>query len=226
MVVTSTVGVRRTYGCRYCRKEFKRSDCAANHERTCDSAPSPITQQSKPQVGGGDLGKFELVDSALRGACTVYRLIFPQGTAADDTVRLREIIMKDVPELVNSKRAEIGDSFKWYLGLKVLFAKANNPDVFTDPPVVFLTNPVISYHSWGLQEDPWKKTEEQLNHKIGNYEKNGSGWILERMLSLDVTVCTMTPVLSKNKEQEKEEEEFARENPGVYTDAGRYDETE
>ena len=77
-----------------------------------------------------------------------------------------------------------------------------------------------------MKEDPWKKTEEQLNHKIGNYEKNGSGWILERMLSLDVTVCTMTPVLSKNKEQEKEEEEFARENPGVYTDAVRYDETE
>ena len=93
MVVTTTVGVRRTYTRSYCGKEFKRSDCAVKHERTCDSAPSPITQRSKLQVGGGALGKFELVESALRGACTVYRLISPQGNAIGDTVSLREIIL-------------------------------------------------------------------------------------------------------------------------------------
>ena len=82
------------------------------------------------------MDKFELVDSALRGACTVYRLIFPQGTAIDDTARLHEIILKDVPELLKNKRAEM-NSFKWYLGLKVVFAKAINPDVITVPPVVF-----------------------------------------------------------------------------------------
>ena len=119
------------------------------------------------------MDKFELVDSALRGACTVYRLIFPQGTAIDDTARLHKIILKDVPELLKNKRAEM-NSFKWYLGLKVVFAKAINPDVVTDPPVVFLTNPVASHHSWGWQ-DAGKKTEEQLVRKINNYETDRVG---------------------------------------------------
>ena len=176
MVVTKSVGVRVTHVCSYCRKEFKRYDCATKHDHTCDAAPPPTTQRPKLQVGGGVVDKFELVDSALRGACTVYRLIFPQGTAIDDTARLHEIILKDVPELLKNKRAEM-NSFKWYLGLKVVFAKAINPDVITDPPVVFLTNPVASHHSWEWQ-DEGKQTEEQLLHIINNYEMNGSGWIM------------------------------------------------
>ena len=226
MVASITRLGRTSYTCEWCKKGFKRLDCATMHERTCDDAPSPASKRPKLQVGGGAVDKFELAESALRGACQVYRLVFPQGTAIDDTARLHEIILKDVPELIEKKQSgklekSSTGCFKWYLGLKVRFAKAINPDIITDPPVVFLTHPVSSFHSYG---DAWKETEEQLTHKLGEYEISGSGWIVDKMLSLDVTVCEMANPLDRLVVEDEGEPERNREQSDVYSGEGRYDE--
>ena len=57
---------------------------------------------------------------------------------------------------------------------------------------------------------------------------NGSGWIVEKMLSLDVNVFKMANPLYTIDDQEKEEDEEEREtgNPDVYRTEGRYDEIE
>ena len=72
------------YWCSYCKKEFKRRDCAENHERTCDNAPK--SKDTKPilQTGGGVVGKFELTKLSRTGTYELYRLILPVGTAIDD----------------------------------------------------------------------------------------------------------------------------------------------
>ena len=53
---------------------------------------------------------------------------------------------------------------------------------------------------------------------------NGSGWIVEKMLSLDVNVCRMANPLYTIDDQEEEERETG--NPDVYSTEGGYDETE
>ena len=126
------------------------------HENTCDDAPSPASKRPKLQVGGGAVDKFELAESALRGACQIYRLVFQPGTAIDETARLHEIILNDFPELIKEKQTgklkkRPTKCFKLYLGLKVRFSKAINPDIITDPPVVFLTHLVASFHSWNVR---------------------------------------------------------------------------
>ena len=72
--------------------------------------------------------------------------------------------------------------------------------------MVFQTHPEISFHSWG--DKIWKQAEELLTGKIEKYERNGSGWILDKILSLDFTVCTMENALGRSiEDNDKSEEE-------------------
>ena len=80
------------YWCSYCKKELKRQDCAENHERTYDNA-------SKSKAT-----KFKLTKSSRSGTYELYRLIFPDGTAIDDIKLLHDIILNDVPLLIDDKR--------------------------------------------------------------------------------------------------------------------------
>ena len=41
------------------------------------------------------------------------------------------------------------------------------------------------------QEDVWEIAKENLEQQIENYERNGSGWVLSRLLSIDVIFCEM-----------------------------------
>ena len=73
--------------------------------------------------------------------------------------------------------------------LKVLFHKAADPWHETDPPPFFQTDPSESYRR--NQEDVWEITKENLEQQIENYERNGSGWVLSQLLSIDVIFCEM-----------------------------------
>ena len=39
-------------------------------------------------------------------------------------------------------------TFKWYLGLKAIFQKAFNPDLISEPPIFFQTDPFSPYHKY------------------------------------------------------------------------------
>ena len=210
MITEIQLGKKNKYYCSYCKKEFKRRDCAESHERTCDNASTSNATKPILQTGGGAVGKFELTKASRTGTYELYRLIFPDGTAIDDIKLLHDIIFNDVPQLIDDKRTgKLRESptgcFKWYLALKARFAKAGNPNIVTDPPAVFQTHPVISFHSWG--DEIWKQAEEQLTDKIDKYERNGSGWILDKILSLDITVCAMENPLGRPIEDSDDDDE-------------------
>ena len=84
------------YQCSYYKKEFKRQDCAENHERPSDNAPKSNATKPILQTGGGVVGKFELIKSSRTGTYELYRLIFPDSTAIDDIKLLHDIIFNDV----------------------------------------------------------------------------------------------------------------------------------
>ena len=74
----------------------------------------------------------------------------------------------------------------------------------------------------------WKETEEQLTHTLGEHEISVSGWIVDKMLSLDVTVCEMANPLDRSVVDNADEEELERnrKQSGVYNAEDRYDEDE
>ena len=80
--------------------------------------------------------------------------------------------------------------FKWYLGLKVVFHKATNPEELYDPPAYFQTDPFV--HHRKNDDDVWDIVKGQLEQQIDNFERNGSGWVLSQLVSLDVTLLKST----------------------------------
>ena len=97
-------------------------------------------------------------------------------------------------------------TFKWYLGLKAIFHKATNPDIISEPPPFFRTDPSPSYHKYS--DKVWEIVNEQLEKQIDNYECNGSGWITSRLVSLDVSFAEMNdPIKPKRVEYTDDDED-------------------
>ena len=177
---------RKTYLCTHCQKGFARADRLKMHERTCDKNPAKIVPRisTTMQVGRGvEDKKFYLFESALKGVLQVWRYDFSDEEQKDLYQSLHTVIMSLAYDLVNKTTG----TFKWYLVLKVIFHKASNPEVISDPPAFFQTNPIVYYRK--NDEDAWELVKEQLEKQIENFEQNGYGWILSRLGSLDVYVC-------------------------------------
>ena len=60
-------------------------------------------------------------------------------------------------------------TFKWYLGLKAIFHKAVNPEIISDPPPFFKTDPFPSYHKY--DDKAWEIAKEYLKKQIDIYER-------------------------------------------------------
>ena len=86
--------------------------------------------------------------------------------------------------------------------MKVEFHKAINPNVVTDPPAFFKTDPVPSFQKYG--ENVWKFLKEQLEQQIENYVANGSGWVVSRIIFLEISFVAMDPPGTAKTVEEKE----------------------
>ena len=101
--------------------------------------------------------------------------------AKDFFKSLRTVVKGAAYDLV----IEAVGTFKWYLGLKAIFYKTANSGISSEPPLFFCTDPFPFYHKYN--DKVWEIVKEQLEKQINNYECNGSGWIVSRLVSLDVS---------------------------------------
>ena len=162
------------------------------HERTCDK--NPAKNKIAPrisatmQVGRGVTDeKFYLFESALSGVLQVWRY----EEQKDLYKSLHTVMMSMAYDLVTKTTG----TFKWYLVLKVIFHKASNPDEISDPPAFFQSHPIVSYRKY--DEDAWDLVKEQIEQQIENFQENGSGWVVSRLGTLDVTFAEMEDPLRK-----------------------------
>ena len=182
----STHERKKSFTCMHCQKGFVRADRCKLHTRSCESNPEKKTHKtSAVQIGLGANTEFRFLESALGGVYQAWRYEFSNEDQKDMLQSLHSVIMEQARDLV----IKATGVFKWYLGLKVLFHKAADPWHETDPPPFFQTDPSESYRR--NQEDVWEITKENLEQQIENYERNGSGWVLSQLLSIDVIFCEM-----------------------------------
>ena len=86
------------------------------------------------------------------------------------------------------------------------YDKSADPAVVTDPPAVFNTYMVIGLIRSNY-EDELKAAFENVMQQIDEYQHNGSGWVLDQFMELDVSIVTYTPwVWNVNEENEESEE--------------------
>ena len=179
----------KMFSCSYCGKVFVRGERLKMHERTCEKNLERKIKvggySAVMQVGVGMDNTFNLLESALGGVFQTWRYIFSDEEQKDLYKSLDTVVKSTVYDLVIKSTG----TFKWYLVLKAIFHKAANPDIISDPPPYFRTDPSPSYHKYS--DKVWEIVKEQLEKQIDNYECNGSGWITSLLVSLDVSFSEM-----------------------------------
>ena len=185
--------------CRFCGKEFSRRSNCSLHENTCDENPLEIPRSTAVLQTGGGSDKFDLSASSLGGAAREYKMYFKDETASEWLVDLHDAMTKDTLDFLKDIKNKEGPLFKWYLTLEMTFHKLANPYIITDLPVYFHTRPILLYMG-----DLLKDLQSQLKsllEKIDKYEQNGSGWAVQQLISITVSlVKTESPLKRKAKD--------------------------
>ena len=194
--------IRKTKKCIHCEKTFSRGARLKLHIRSCDKNPEK-KKKTKPmvQVGRGASGAFDFVESALEGLMQVWRYVFSSQEQDDIYTSIDSALMKEGQDLV----VEAEGLFKWYFVLKMEFYKMTNPTIVTNPPAFFRSEPIASYRKY--DKNVWEIIKGQLLNQIENYEKNGSGWVAYRLLSLDVTFARMANPLQPRRDDSDTDED-------------------
>ena len=75
------------------------------------------------------------------------------------------------------------------MSIHVVFEKAADPEVKTEPPVVLTTEPSIIYLATDI-DHCLESTADELLELIEEYEGVGSGWTLDHLDRLDTSLMS------------------------------------
>ena len=187
------IKLMKTYPCRYCKKNFSRSVNCRYHELHCKPRkPDDISYRHDFQFGSGNEknGEFEEIQQGFDHLVVIYRKKLTNDNNLD---KLRSAFTDAVTVL--QKEVAVRFGIKWFFALKLTFRKAIDDDVVTDPPVVLNTDPVMGLIGNNYGND-LEKVFQTILEQIDNFEKNGSGWITDKFLTLDLNIVTYTPWIS------------------------------
>ena len=183
--------------CMFCDKYIKHSKNIKLHEGTCQDNPNNLRNTA---VGYGIAiptfttanHDFQLLSSGFKNTISTYRKTFQPHDTLDD---MKHVLQKNVKELLQNE-AYKRLHFKWHAALKVVFQKSSDSSIQTDPPACFRTEPRL-----GLIGTDY---DEKLEHvfisfleQIDCYERNGSGWVFQNFVDIDVIICTINNPLGE-----------------------------
>ena len=183
-------GEEKKYQCQYCNKQYARKQNRNLHSNTCHLTVGcrlPSIQQSciKPKVVGLEP---VLLKSLFKGAMEQWTINVP-GKGAESFGSLK-ISAKAMKATILKYLHKHGPPLKYYLAVRAIFYKASHPGVFTDPPVFLQTQPVTVYPATDLEEK-LESDVAALENMIDEYERNGSGWVLDYIEGLDTNIVSI-----------------------------------
>lgn len=183
------------WSCQRCQQSFNRYDNYIMHDRTCYYK---TTGKRHAEDDGYTVNK-KLKDNliytggALENTLADYRLVL---TDEEQNANNIFAILKDsvsqlrgrVNEELKKKRA-----LKFYLSLHLNFHLGSDETYITEPPVVLNTSAVELYESSQLDEI-LEKEYSNLVSAIEQFQGRGSGWVLDKLLMLDLHVFEFSPL--------------------------------
>ena len=103
---------------------------------------------------------MRLVRSSMRENLRLYR----RQLNAENTIfdQIRHVIMHDVRGIIRRERKNV----KFFITGEFIFQKGGRPDVLTDPPVFFNTDPQSTIDSRSIEDklqETYNDVEKQIN---------------------------------------------------------------
>ena len=183
--------------CSLCNKRFQKRCNFILHQKQCQQESTGTFENEKiGQHGAGhsvrENDNFKEIESALKKTAAVYRKSFGDTT---DLQMLKDIF---IGEMCSKLKEEVDKrkNIKWFAGLKLEFCMASDNTIITNPPINFNSETCIL-----LVEDQEEEIILQCQvafnniiHQIEEFSKNGSGWILDQLLNLDINIIDYDPL--------------------------------
>ena len=183
------------WSCHRCSQSFNRYDNYEMHDRTChfkatgkrkavETSEQARKQQKTPVVRTG---------GALEDTIVEYRHNLENdmqnATNIFDNLKIAVFQLKDkVQEELVRKRA-----IKMYVSLHANFHLSSDETFITEPCAVLNTDVMEVFES-SMIDELLNETYENLVSAIENYQNRQSGWVLDRLLKLDLHVLEYSPL--------------------------------
>ena len=178
-----------TYSCFRCKNRFSSQIQQRDHIKDCQVATRPLHLQS-----GGSNAFVE--KSALNGGAIEHRAVISDTVSATDSLSLANDLITQSAKAILLKTAESSiHPRKFVVSTFVNFHQASDGEI-TDPPAVFRSEPVTLYSLTEEVDLDYQLTTIYNNIllKMNTFTRNGSGWILNRILAIDLSITVYDPL--------------------------------
>ena len=146
------------------------------------------------QVGGapaeqaGHWKAPEIVESALKYTALSFRKAFKSNKKIDILQRFKEVIHSMRPMIKGQTRVN-AEAVKWYPSLSMNFRRSTSPGVKTYPAVTFRSEVFKSIDTHKLDYQ-FHVRYNQIVLQIDEFQRNGSGWVVDHLRHLDLRWLT------------------------------------
>ena len=199
--------------CDKCEKQFYRRDKLVEHRALCQEnslkrklnedggSPTPKKMRSEIQVGEGEPYDRNKEDENLENPCS-------STGAFNDTLKKVELKPRkdqkhDMSNFLRGKTKSIYShltknleekrGLKWFIGVKVRFVKhkPDGEDIFSEPHFRSLCVTTVHLHTL---EEQVQQAKQKVTQSFVMYQKEGSGWVLDEVLHMDLSMAHYKPV--------------------------------
>ena len=108
---------------------------------------------------------------------------------ANQLVALKDAMVAPGPTMAAYQRRH--HAYKFQVALNVVFHKAVDPTILTDPPVTLRTTMAAVYPN---ELPQLVETSRHLLEFLEGYEQNGSGWVFSNFVSLELSLWHLDPL--------------------------------
>ena len=198
--ISHNVG-KTTYPCSTCGKSFSRKDNLTHHTRTCTNATPDIHLKRPYTLLNPDITfakrrcieyRIQSIDSGFHDAVHSYRITFDPEMQVTEIWNQLNGSINAMYDILNGYLIQ-KNALKFTCTVKLMFRKAVELDVMTDPPVCLSTQAFSLYFGSNVDET-LDLAYKQLRSKIDTFETEGSGWVADRLVCLDTTLYELDPL--------------------------------
>lgn len=199
-----------THACDNCRKEFYRRDKLVEHQTHCqgnplkrgrdedDSSPVPKKVGVDVQIGEGKPDSQVEENDNPCSSTTAFEDSLKKITLKprkDQKHDMSQFLRGKTKPILNHLSKELVEKrgIKWFVNVKVRFIKPkpDGEDLVTEPHFGSLCMKTVNHHELGNQLE---EAKQKITQSLFLFQKEGSGWVLDEILHLDLNMAQYTPV--------------------------------